>query len=160
MIRTLVNMNPTAEARAIEDMFDRLFGSPVRPTTTPVSTLPLDIYEREGKLMLKASVPGIDPNDLEIQIENNVLTIRGETRHEEESKEEKVYRREVSYGSFSRSVRLPEGLNLDAVDAEFKNGLVTISLPRVPEEKPKSIKVNVRAVEAQPTPEVQPSIEA
>lgn len=153
-------MNPTAEARAIEDMFDRLFGSPVKPASNPMSTLPLDIFEREGKLMLKASVPGIDPNDLEIQIENNVLTIRGETRHEEESKEDKVYRREVSYGSFSRSVRLPEGLNLDAVDAEFKNGLVTISLPRVPEEKPKAVKVSVRTAEATPTPEVQSSNEA
>jgi len=153
MVRTLVNMNPTSESRAIEDIFDRLFGSPARPTTTPSGTFPLDIYEREGKLMLKASVPGIDPKDLEIQIENNVLTIRGETRHEEDSKDDKVYRREVSYGSFSRSVRLPENLNLDAVEAEFKNGLVTISLPRIPEEKPKTVKVNVRAAEIQPTPE-------
>jgi HSP20 family protein len=130
-------------------MFDRLFGAPIRTTASPGGTLPLDIYEREGKLVFKAGVPGIDPKDLEIQIENNVLTIRGETRHEEESKEEKVYRREVSYGSFSRSVRLPEGLDLDSVDAEFKNGLVTISLPRVPEEKPKALKVAVRTAEAQ-----------
>jgi len=151
MLRTLVNMNPTAEARAIEDMFERLFGAPVRPTSNLAGTFPLDIYEREGKLMFTASVPGIDPKDLEIQIENNVLTIRGETRHEEESKEDKVYRREVSYGSFSRSVRLPEGLNLEAVDAEFKNGLVTISLPRVPEEKPKAVKVAIRTAEVQPT---------
>jgi len=153
MLRTLVNMNPTAEARTIEDMFDRLFGSPIRPTSTPAGTLPLDIYEHDGKLSIKAAVPGIDPNDLEIQIENNVLTIRGETRHEEETKEAKVYRREVSYGSFSRSVRLPENLNLDAVEAEFKNGLVTISLPRVPEEKPKAFKVAVRTAEAKPATE-------
>jgi len=153
MLRTLVNVNPTSEARAIEDMFDRLFGSPIRPASTPTGTLPLDIFEREGNLMIRASVPGIDPKELEIQIENNVLTIRGEARHEAETNDEKVYRREVSYGSFSRSVRLPEGLNLDSVDAEFKNGLVTVSLPRLPEEKPKAVKIAVRTAEAQPTPE-------
>jgi HSP20 family protein len=134
-------------------MFDRFFGSPIRSASTPMGTLPLDIFERSGNLMVRASVPGIDPKELEIQIENNVLTIRGEAHQEAETNDEKVYRREVSYGSFSRSVRLPEGLNLDGVDAEFKNGLVTITLPRVPEEKPKSLKVAVRTAETQPTPE-------
>jgi HSP20 family protein len=153
MLRTLVNMNPTTEARAFEDMFDRLFGAPIRPAANPSGTLPLDIYERDGKLTFKASVPGIDPKDLEIQIENGVLTIRGETRHEEEQKDEKIYRREVSYGSFSRSVRLPENLNLEEVDAEFKNGLVTISVPRLPEEKPKALKIAVRTSEPQQTTE-------
>jgi len=150
MLRTLVNVNPTSDARSLEDVFDRLFGTPIRPYVPQAGTLPLDVYEVEGKLVLKAAVPGIDPSDLDIQIENNVLTIKGETRHEEESKEAKIYRREVSYGSFSRSVRLPEGLNLDAVEADFKNGLVTISLPRIPEEKPKSVKISVKSVE-QPT---------
>ena len=153
MLRTLVNMNPTSEARSIENMFDQLFGTPMRPTSGPTGTLPLDIYEQNGKLLFKAAVPGIDPNDLEIQIENNVLTIKGETRHEDETKEAKVYRREVSYGTFSRSVRLPEGLNLESVDAEFKNGLVTIAIQRVPEEKPKAYKVAVRTADTQPITE-------
>jgi len=153
MLRTLVNVTPTNESRAIEDMFDRLFGSPIRPSAPQAGTLPLDILEHDGKLVLKAAVPGIDPNDIEIQIENNVLTIKGETRHDEEAKDAKIYRREVSYGSFSRSVRLPDNLNLEAVDAEFKNGLVTISLPRVEEEKPKAFKVAVRTAEAQPATE-------
>ena len=146
MLRTLVNVNPSTEVRAIEQMFDQLFGSPIRTTTTPVGTLPVDVSEREGNLVIRAVVPGIDPNELEIQVENNVLTIRGEVRHEE-SKEDKVYRREVSYGSFSRSIRLPENLNLEAVDAQFKNGIVTISLPRLIEEKPKAMKIAVRTVE-------------
>jgi len=153
MMRTLVNMNPTAEARTLEDMFERLFGTPTRPATTSATTLPLDIYEHDGKLVFTAAVPGIDPKDLDIQIENNVLTIKGETRHENETKEAKIYRREVSYGAFSRSVRLPDNLNQDAVDAEFKNGLVTISIPRIPEEKPKAFKVAVRAAEAQASTE-------
>jgi len=153
MIRTLVNMNPTSEARTFEEIFEQLFGSPARASAPATTTLPIDIYEREGNLVVRASVPGIDPNDLEIQIENNVLTIRGETRHEEESKEDKVYRREVSYGAFSRSVRLPENLNVEAVSAEFKNGMVNITLPRIPEEKPKAFRVPVKTVEPQATPE-------
>jgi HSP20 family protein len=155
MVRTLVNVTPSAEARAFEEMFNTLFGSPAKSLSNPTNTLPLDIFEREGSLVIRASVPGIDPKDLEVQIENNVLSIRGEAHREQESKEDKIYRREVSYGTFSRSVRLPEGLNLDSVDAEFKNGLVTIILPRVPEEKPKAFKVNIRAAEAQPVEEAQ-----
>lgn len=147
MLRTLVNLNPSQEARSMEEIFDHLFGTPVRPNGTPAGTLLLDILEQEGTLKIRAAVPGIEPNDLEIQIEKNVLTIRGETRQENESKDEKIYRREVSYGAFSRSVRLPDNLDLDKVDAHFKNGIVTISLPRVPEEKPKSIKVSVRQTE-------------
>ena len=121
----------------------------MRPTAPQAGTLPLDIFEREGKLVVKAAVPGIEPSELEVQIENKVLTIRGETRHEEEADDTKVYRREVSYGSFSRSVRLPEGLNFEAVEAEFKNGIVTISLPRLPEEKPKALKIHVKSADTQ-----------
>jgi len=128
----------------MEEMFEHLFGSSEKPTGTPVSTLPIDITESEGNLVIRAAVPGIEPGELDIQIEKNVLTIKGKTTHQNESNDQKVYRREVSYGAFARSVRLPDGLNLDATDAQFKNGVVTITLPRVPEEKPKSIKVSVQ----------------
>ncbi len=143
MIRTLVNVNPNQEVRSMDEIFDRLFGSPIQPNNHAPGTLPLDILEQDGNFKVRASVPGIDPAELEIQIEKNVLTIRGEVRNENESTETKIYRREVSFGAFSRSVRLPDGLDLNQVTADFKNGIVTISLPRVPEEKPKSIKVNV-----------------
>lgn len=143
MLRTLVNVNPAREAQAFEELFDRMFGVPTRPTSGS-TTLPVDITERENKLFVKAAVPGVEPEQLEVSIENNVLTVRGETRAEAASDDEKVYRREVSYGSFARSIRLPEGLDLENVDAEFKNGMVTITLPRLPEEKPKALKVNVR----------------
>ena len=129
----------------MEEIFDHLFGTPVRPTSTQVGTLPIDITEQEGALRIRAAVPGVEPKDLEIQVEKNVLTIRGEVNQQSESTEVKVYRREVSYGAFSRSVRLPDNLDLDRVDAEFKNGMVTITLPRIPEEKPKSIKITVRS---------------
>ncbi len=153
MHRTLVNMNPSVEARTIEEVFDRLFGSQTRPNGTPTTTLPIDIFEQDGNLIVKAAVPGISPEELEIQIENNVLTIRGESHAESATEDQKVYRREVSYGAFARSVRLPDNLNLEQVGADFKNGIVTISLPRVPEEKPKTLKIPVRTPETQPTPE-------
>jgi HSP20 family protein len=136
----------------MEELFDRLVGAPIRPSHPTVASLPLDITEHSGKLFVRAAVPGVEPGDLDIQIEKNVLTIRGESRHESENTDAKVYRREVSYGAFARSIRLPEGLNLESVDAEFKNGIVTVTLPRLPEEKPKSLKVNVRNSETIPTP--------
>jgi HSP20 family protein len=146
-MRTLVNLNPHNEFRAMEEALERLFGSPVRPANpTGTNALPLDIIEREGKLIVRASIPGVHPNELDVQVEANVLTIRGESRHESEENE-KVYRREITTGRFARSIRLPEGLDLNAVDAEFRNGVVTITLPRIVEEKPKALKVNVRTAE-------------
>lgn len=145
-MRTLVNLNPAAEFRAFDELFERLVGTPHRPVAG-VTSLPIDITEKEGKLLVRAAVPGVEPNELDIQIEKNVLTIRGEARAESTSEDEKVYRREVSYGAFARSIRLPEGLNLDSANADFKNGIVTISIERLPEEKPKSLKVNVRSLE-------------
>lgn len=132
----------------MEELFDRLIGSPNRPSQPAANTLPVDITEHEGNFLIRAAVPGVEPNELDIQIEKNVLTIKGETHHQSTSKDERIYRREMSYGLFSRSIRLPEGLDLDRVDAEFKNGIVTITLPRVPEEKPRAVRVNVRGSEA------------
>lgn len=152
MLRTLVNVNPTREFRAMEDLFESLFATPNRPTSQTLS-LPIDITERDNTLYVKAHVPGVDPSELEITVEGNILTLRGETKSESfEQKEVKVYRREVITGAFARSIRLPEGLDLSKVDAEFKNGVVTIALPRVPEEKPASLKIQVR--------QAHPAIEA
>lgn len=143
-MRTIAHVNPAAEIRAFEEMFDRMFGTTLRPSTPVANALPLDVIERDNKLVVRAALPGIDPKDIDIQIEENVLTIRGETRNESESKDEKVYRREITAGRFARSVRLPEDLNLDAVDAEFQNGLVIVTLPRQEAPKPKTFKVNLR----------------
>ncbi len=148
-MRTLVNLNPASDLRTMEEVFDRLFGAPTRQPASAVAGLPIDVLEREGNLIIRASVPGVNPSDLDIQIEKNVLTIRGEARAETEHKDEKVYRREVGYGAFARSVRLPEGLDFSAVSADFSNGIVTITLPRLPEEKPQSVKV--RSLISNPT---------
>jgi len=149
MLRTLVNLNPTNEFRAMEEVFESLFGGSNK-TNPNLLNLPVDITEHEGALFIRAAVPGVEPENLNISVEKNVLTIRGESSQSSNGENEKVYRREVSYGEFARSIRLPEGLDLDKVDADFKNGMVTIKLPRVPEEKPKTIKINVRSTETQP----------
>jgi HSP20 family protein len=152
-MRTIVNWNPAAEFRALEHMFDRLFDAPVAPNGNTAMTMPVDIVERDNALQIRASVPGIDPNDLEVSIDNRVLTIRGETKAETESGDSKVYRREIRYGQVSRSIRLPEGLNLEAVDAEFKNGFVTVTLPRIVESKPEPQRITVRTSGDAPTAE-------
>lgn len=151
-MRTIVNLNPTPEFRAFEEVFERLIGTPSRPTTQIVHSLPVDITEYDSKFYIRAAVPGVNPEELDIQIEKNVLTIRGELKSINQSADEKVYRREVSYGAFARSIRLPEGLDLSAVSADFANGIVSISIPRLPEEKPQSVKVNVRTMVAESAP--------
>jgi len=157
MLKTLVNVSPIDQLRAMDEMFDRMFAAPHRGGAPALANLPVDILEQEGKLLVKAAVPGVAPENLDISIENDVLSIRGESRQENETKDAKVYRREVSYGSFARSIRLPQGLDLNAVDAEFNNGFVTITIPRQPEEKPKAMKVNVRSVGSQGAQSLTPN---
>jgi HSP20 family protein len=134
----------------MEDVFERFFGQPTRPIQN-ATTLPVDVTESHGNLVVKAAVPGVDPKNLEVTIENQILTIRGEIKNENSSEGEKVYRREVSYGAFSRSIRLPEKLDLDAIKAEFVHGMVTITLPRLPEVKPEIRRVEVKTASSAAT---------
>lgn len=114
------------------------------PAANAGLTLPLEILEKDGKVLVRAAVPGVAPEDLDVSVEDGVLAIRGELKREHEDKDVRVYRREYTYGTFSRSLRLPDDLDLDHVDAEFKNGFVTITLPRVEQPKPEVRKVEVR----------------
>jgi HSP20 family protein len=144
-MKTLVSWNPANELRTMDEVFERLFGNP--RSVNAASILPVDLYEQDNKLIVKAAVPGVTPEELDVQIENNILTIKGEHKQEQTNEDAKVYRREVAYGAFSRSIRLPENLNFSEIDAQFKNGVVTISIPKVEEPKPEAIKVSVRAAE-------------
>jgi len=104
-------------------------------------TLALDMYETEDSVVVKSLVPGVKPDDIDITISGNTLSISGETRAEEEVKEENYIRRERRYGSFSRSVTLPEGLETDKAEASFEDGILTLNIPAAPEAKPKVIKI-------------------
>ena len=103
----------------------------------------VDIYETEHELVVKADLPDVDPQDLDIGVENNILTIRGERKFEKKVNEENYVRVERSYGCFARSFTLANTVNPDAIKAEYQNGVLTLSIPKREEAKPKQIKVNV-----------------
>lgn len=105
----------------------------------------VDITEDEKVLHVKAEVPGIDEKDLTVTLENNVLTISGEKKEErkEENKDNRYIVSERRFGSFYRSIRLPEGVNADKIEAKFKNGVLNIEIPREESAQPKKIKIDV-----------------
>ena len=103
----------------------------------------VDIYETENELVLKADLPDVNEKDLDVHVENNMLTIHGERKFEQNTKEDNYLRIERSYGSFSRSFSLPNTVNTEAVKADYKNGVLTVELPKRAEAKPKQVKVNV-----------------
>jgi HSP20 family protein len=125
--------------RLFADVLDRSGGESNLTSWAPA----VDIFETEHELVVKADLPDADPKDLDIRIENNILTIRGERRFEKNVKEENCMRVERAYGSFSRSFSLANTVNSEAIKAEYKNGVLTLSIPKREEAKPKQIKVNV-----------------
>ncbi|MFQ6108321.1 MAG: Hsp20/alpha crystallin family protein [Candidatus Aminicenantales bacterium] len=101
----------------------------------------VDIYETENALILNAELPGLDENDIEIKIEDNTLSIKGERKFEKETKEENYHRIERAYGSFYRSFSLPSYVDQDMIEAEHENGILKITMPKKPELKPRKVKV-------------------
>ncbi len=148
MLRTLVNLNPIAELQQVADMMDRAFGdfreSVQSGNTLPQGwSLPVDIFERDGKLIVRAAVPGIQSDQLDISIDQNVLTIQGESKQTFEENDV-VYRREYRHGTFSRSLRLPENIDVNGISADFENGFVTITIPKIVPAKPEPKRIQVR----------------
>jgi len=144
---SIVRWEPLREMMSLREAMDRLFEESFvsprrREWMTPAETpLALDVYETDDDLVVKSSIPGVKPEDVDISITGNTLTISGETKEEEEIKEENYIRRERRYGSFSRSVALPQGLKTEDAEAEFEDGVLKLSIPKAPETKPKTIKV-------------------
>jgi HSP20 family protein len=103
----------------------------------------VDIHESEHELTVKADLPGVDPKDLDIRVENNILTIRGERKFEKKVNEDNYLRVERAYGSFSRSFSLANTVNSDAIKADYQNGVLTLVVPKREEAKPKQIRVTV-----------------
>jgi HSP20 family protein len=103
----------------------------------------VDIYEKDGTIVLKAELPGIEPKDVDVRVENNILTLKGERRFEAEVQQDSYQRVERAYGSFSRSFTLPTVVDTDNIKAEFKDGVLRMSLPKKEEAKPKQISINV-----------------
>lgn len=103
----------------------------------------VDIYETENELVLKADLPDINEKDLDVRVENNMLTLHGERKFEQKVKEENYLRIERTYGSFTRSFSLPNTVSTEAIKAEYKNGVLTVEMPKRAESKPKQVKINV-----------------
>src|ERR1700745_36540 len=103
----------------------------------------VDIHENEHELVVKADLPGVEAKDLDIRIENNILTIRGERRFEKKVNEDNYLRVERAYGSFSRSFSLSNTVNPDGIKADYQNGVLSLTVPKREEAKPKQIKVSV-----------------
>jgi len=103
----------------------------------------VDIYEDDKKLTFKVEVPGIDEKDVKVEIENNVLTVRGERKLAKDIKEENFRRMERHYGAFSRSFTLPNAVDPEKIEANYTHGVLTIQMPKLAGARPKQIKVNV-----------------
>ena len=104
---------------------------------------PVDVYEDEHKLVLKLEIPGVNDGDLDIRLENNVLTVKGERKFEKDEKEENFHRIERQYGSFLRTFRLPNIVDQEKVEANYEKGILKIKVAKRAEAKPKQIKVGV-----------------
>ena len=127
--------------RLFNETFSRAFGDEEAPVRSWAPAV--DILENEGNIVLKAELPGIDPKDVEVRVEDNTLYLKGERKFEKEVKEENYHRVERSYGSFARSFALPGSIDSEKVQAEYKDGLLTLTIPKREEAKPKTIKINV-----------------
>jgi len=147
MSSTITRWDPFRDLVQLQDRVNRLFQDSAQGREEGFNTAsfvpPVDIYEDEHSIVLKAEVPGIDQKDLDIRIENNVIVIRGERKFEKETKEENFHRIERRYGSFQRSFGLPNTVNTENVTADYENGILKVTLAKRAEAKPKQIKVNV-----------------
>ena len=107
----------------------------------------VDIYETENELVLKADLPGVNQKDIDVRVENNMLTVRGERQFEKQVQEDNYLRVERTYGTFSRSFGLPNAVDTEAITAGYENGVLSVQLPKRAESKPKQVKVNVSGPE-------------
>jgi HSP20 family protein len=152
----IVRWEPFRELLSTQDRFNQLFNQTFSNFFGPESrelasrgwAPPVDIYETGNNLVIKAELPGIDPKDVDVRVENGTLTISGERKSEKDVKEGNYHRVERSYGSFVRSFNLPPTVSSENVTAEYKDGILTLNLAKREEAKPKTIKIQVGGGEA------------
>lgn len=128
--------------REMDDLWSRFFGETSLPSIFAREWAPtVDVSETKDNVVLKAEVPGLEAKDVDVSISEDVLTIKGEKKKEEEKKDEHYHYRERYSGSFQRSFRLPVSVKTEKADATFKDGVLTVTLPKAPEAKKKQIKI-------------------
>src|SRR5262249_9371355 len=144
----ITRWDPFREVVALQNRMNSLFhefNENDSPLTTASFVPAVDIYEDAKKVVLKLEVPGMEEKDLDIRVENNTLTVKGERKFEKDEKEENFHRIERRYGSFYRSFTLPSTVDTENVDAKYNAGVLKIELKKKAEAQPKQIKVNVAA---------------
>jgi len=145
----IVRWEPFRGLLATPDRFNRLFNETFSRTfgdeelTSRAWTPAVDILENENNIVLTAELPGVDPKDVEVRVKDNTLYLKGERKFEKEVKEENYHRIERSYGSFARTFALPGSVDSEKVAADYKDGVLTLTIPKREEAKPKAIKINV-----------------
>jgi len=130
--------DPVTGLRIFEDALNRMLNEP--RTSRPWSPA-VDIFETENEIVLKADVPAIDPNQIDIQVQNQTLTIKGERQFEKADNTKSIHRVERNYGTFARSFTVPTTVDTERVAADYKNGVLTISLPKKEAAKPRQVKI-------------------
>lgn len=147
----LTRWEPARETMTLREAMDRLFDdaftrpfSLIREGGATWSSPAIDMYQTDNEVVVKAALPGIKADEVQIHVTGEVLTLRGETKHEEEKNDRSWHIREHRWGAFERSVRLPTGVIADKAKADFDNGILTITLPKSEEVKPKTITVKTK----------------
>jgi HSP20 family protein len=147
---TLVRWDPFRELEDVSDRLNRMFARPDAARASGKETMivadwtpSVDISETDGEYQIKAEIPDVKKEDVKVTVEDGVLTIQGERKHEKEEKGKKYHRIERSYGSFVRTFSLPDVIDEEKVKAEFKDGVLNLHLPKSEKAKPKAIEVKV-----------------
>lgn len=147
----LTRWEPGREVMTLRDAMDRLFDdaftrpfSLIREGGSTWSSPAIDMYQTDNEVVVKAALPGLRADEVQINVTGDILTLRGEVKHEEEKKDKSWHIREHRWGSFERSVRLPTGVIADKAQADFQNGILTITLPKLEEVRPKTITVKAK----------------
>ncbi len=168
MATNMARWDPFREMMTLRDAMDSLFENamvgPFGGTAQEPGEfgLPLDVTEDEDNFCIKASLPGVNPEDIEVTVNGDVLTIRGEMKQEQQNENERYHLRERRFGRFVRSITLPAPVKADQVDAEYHNGVLALTLPKTEEVKPKRIQIKgtgqhqqVKQIEGQANPQQQ-----
>jgi HSP20 family protein len=145
----LIRWEPVRELGTIQNEMNRLFNSffdtptPANGTTYRRWVPAMDLVETENAFVLKADLPGLSESDVNIELEDNVLTVSGERKSEHEDRKAGYYRVERSYGSFRRSLTLPEGVDPEAVKATFDKGVLEVTVPKPEQQQPRKVQITV-----------------
>ena len=147
-MHTISRWNASRGLTSLQDQVNRLFGDAFSHGQTTEADLAtwapvIDIYETEQELVVKADLPDMDEKDIDVRVENNTLSIRGERKFEKDVHQDNYLRVERAYGAFTRSFTLPNAINTEALRAEYRNGVLTVHMPKREESKPKQVKISV-----------------